>query len=422
MTSPQSSSTHISALHGWRSVAFHSTVFLLSCAIVIARRPDAVLHAQFYAEDGSIWFADAYNYGWWRVLFSPYEGYLHVVPRAAGAIAVLFPIACAPLIENLIAIAIQAIPVNVLVSSRSKPWGSFRFRALLASVYLFLPNTREMFATVTESQWFLALIALLLLVALPPRSRAARAFDIVTFALCGLTGPFCIALFPIALLLLSNNRQDFWRRSMATVLFLGCIAQTLSLLLHPSGRHHPILGATPEWFVRILSGQIYLGTLLGGNGLSLQLSVSMLASIAVVGTMILVLCALFTHAAMRSLLFLSCLLLIAALVSPITFPTPDTTAWKMLAGSPGARYWFFPSLAFAWSIVYAACSSARVYRVATICLLVIMSVGFVRDFRYPAFSDLTYPQYVKRMATVQPGTIVTIPVNPTGWSMWLIKR
>ena len=39
-------------------------LFLLACAVIVSRRPEAIFHAQFYAEDGHVWFADAYNLGW----------------------------------------------------------------------------------------------------------------------------------------------------------------------------------------------------------------------------------------------------------------------------------------------------------------------------------------------------------------------
>ena len=38
-------------------------MFLLGVLLVILRRPDAVTYPQFWAEDGSSWFADAYNSG-----------------------------------------------------------------------------------------------------------------------------------------------------------------------------------------------------------------------------------------------------------------------------------------------------------------------------------------------------------------------
>jgi hypothetical protein len=412
MTRSHSSSTRIPALDGWRGVA----IFLFAFAVIVARRPDAVFNAQFFAEDGRNWFADAYNYGWWRVLFKPYEGYLHIVPRLAAALALLVPTVRAALVENLTAIAIQAIPVNLMLSSRSAPWGSLRFRALLAALYLFLPNTREMVGTVAESQWFLALIALLVLVALPPQSRMVRAFDLSALVLCSLTGPFCIFLFPIAAFLMWRTAR--WQPS--AVLFIGCITQALSLFLHFPSRLHPTLGANLEGFVRILAGQVYLGTLLGGNGLSLLLSAHTLAWIAVIGILVMVLCASSAPAPMRALLLLSCLLFIAGLARPTAIPPPGMTAWHLMMGVSGIRYWFFPTLVFAWSIAYCAQSTVFFVRTIAVCLFVLMPVGLVRDFRYPALGDLT-SQYV-RLAEAPAGTAIVLPINPSGWNMRLIKR
>jgi len=421
MTRPQASSARIPALDGWCGVALPIAVFLFACAVVIARRPDAIFHAQFFAEDGHVWFADAYNLGWWAALFRPQVGYFQTLPRLGAALALLVPFSFAPLVLNLIAITIQAIPVSVLLSSRSAPWGSFRFRTLLAALYLFLPNQRELVGIVTNSQWILAIVALLLLVALPPRSWAARTFDLVVYVLCGLTGPFCIFLFPIAVFVLWGRWRESWPRVTLGVLLLGCMTQGLSLLLHSTARPHSVLGANPEWFARLLAGDVYLGTLLGGNIFSLRLSAETLGCIAVVGTLVLIRCALDAPVAMRCLLVFSCLLFAAALANPTTVSAPGTTAWKTLAECEGARYWFFLSLAFAWSLAYCARSSARVVRDAAIGLLVLMAVGFVRDFRYRPFEDLS-GQYAERLAQTPTGTTVTLPINPSGWNMRLVKH
>src|SRR5277367_3476945 len=133
------------------AILWHFVVFFASCCVVVLRRPDMILHAQFYAEDGAIWFATAYNYGWWRVVFSPYEGYLHLLPRLTAGLALLVPMVYAPLVENLVAIAIQALPVSLLLSPRMERWGTLRLRMILALVYLALPNTQEMPGTISES-------------------------------------------------------------------------------------------------------------------------------------------------------------------------------------------------------------------------------------------------------------------------------
>jgi hypothetical protein len=276
-------------------------------------------------------------------------------------------------------------------------------------------------SVVTNSQWILALVALVLLVALPPRSWIARAFDLAVFVLCSLTGPFCIFLLPVAFVLWWGRRQEFWPRVTFAILFFGCVTQICTLLLNSAARPHPVLGASLEWFARLLAGDIYLGTILGGNIFSLRLSTEMIACLAILGTVVLFVSAASAPIGMRCLLLFSALLFAAALVSPTTAPPPGATAWRMLAGVEGARYWFFPGLAFAWSLAYCTRSSARLVRGTAIGLLVLMTVGFVRDFRYPAFVDLS-GGYAERLAQTPPGATLTVPINPSGWDMRLVKH
>src|SRR5438552_16115464 len=42
---------------------FHVVILIAAFLIVFSRRPDAILNAQFFAEDGPRWYADAYQFG-----------------------------------------------------------------------------------------------------------------------------------------------------------------------------------------------------------------------------------------------------------------------------------------------------------------------------------------------------------------------
>jgi hypothetical protein len=158
---------------------------------VISRQPGALLHPQFYAEDGTVWFAEAYNKGWLHSLWIPYTGYFQTLPRLAAGFALFWPLPLAPLAMNLVGFVIQLLPVPVLLSSRLRTWGNLMFRSTLAAAYLVLPNSREVNVVVTEAQWHLALVAILLLLARQPRTKFAAVFDAAVFVLCGVTGPFC---------------------------------------------------------------------------------------------------------------------------------------------------------------------------------------------------------------------------------------
>src|SRR4051812_48196183 len=79
-------------------------VFLFFTAIVVSRRPDVVFHAQFWAEDGKIWYADAFNLGVIQPFLHPAAGYFDTFPRLAALAGLLLPLGMVPLMFNCIAV------------------------------------------------------------------------------------------------------------------------------------------------------------------------------------------------------------------------------------------------------------------------------------------------------------------------------
>ena len=403
----------------------HGAVFLLAIFVLVSRRPDALYRAQFFAEDGHVWFADAYNLGWWNALVRAQDGYFQTFPRLAAALALLTPLALAPLVLNLAAAAIQALPVNLLLSARSSRWGSLGFRAFLAASYLALPNCSEILINVTNSQWLLALCSFLLLVSQPPTGALQHGLDIAILALCGITGPFCFFLLPIAAFM-AWKRRERWRW-ITTGVFLtsACVQAWALLLINRAGRSHSTLGANPVLFARILAGQVYLGTILGGNSLAGNFHprvFGVLLCAAIVGTFLLAVVFAQSGLEMRLFLILTGVLFLASLISPVAYPLPGQSRWDVLAEVPGIRYWFFPTLACAWSLLWAVRSRIEILRAVSVILLCAMCLGVVRDWRQPALRDLHFVETARRFDAVHSGTVMVFPENPPGWDMRLVKH
>jgi len=410
-------------LNAWQQGA----IFLLACVIVISRRPDAVFHPQFFAEDGHIWFADAYNYGCWTALFRTQDGYLQTLPRLGASLALLVPFSLVPLTLNLIAIVIQALPASLLLLGRSSPWGSLRDRVLLAGIYLALPNSYEISFGITESQWPLALCAFLLLAATSPPGIFARIVDLVILLLCALTGPFCVLLFPIALVL-AWKRRDRWHVIQAVILAACCCVQAWELLvINPTARSHyaSALGATPALFINMLAGNVYLGTVIGANGLAAHGNPALFVLslvIAAIGSFLVAACFLKAPLELKLFLLFSFALLAASAISPNTGVPTAESAWLKLADSSGTRYWFFSTIAFAWTIVWCFRSRSAPLKFVSTPLLVLMSLGILRDWRHPTFTETHFADSVKQFESAAHGTVVTIPEFPEGWTVKLVKH
>ena len=401
-------------------------VFFAACAIVITRRPDALFHAQFWAEDGIVFFSQAYNLGWWQPLFRTHVGYFHTLPRLTAALALLVPLAYAPLVCNLIALAAQALPVTLLLSARSREWGRLSTRAAMAAIYLALPTCPEIGAILTDAQWALALTAFFVLVATPPSSKLHSLCDVLILMLCGLTGPFCILLFPIALYLAWRRRQVRSQRLYAVLIALSCLVQAYSLFFkNTTERSSEGLGATPMLFIRMLAGDIYLGALIGPTTLAMKPGSGFalfLILVAVCGTALIVLVLRKAPLPFVLMAAFACMSLAASIISPTTVPQPGISKWELIARAAAVRYWFFPSLVFLWSLILGLRTGARPVKAVSALFLVVLSFGIVLRWQRPPFTDTHFPDLARHFETLPAGTVEQFPENPDGWSFRLVKR
>jgi hypothetical protein len=418
LTRPENPQIKLSSWH-------HIAIFVFACITIVSRQPDALFHAQFWAEDGHVWFADAYNLGWWQSLFRVFEGYVEIFPRLGAALALLVPLRSAPLVLNVLAICVRAIPVSLLISSRSAIWGTLGHRALLAAIYLGLPNTGELNSTITNSQWFLAFSTFLILVAVKPRNRLERWFDFSILILCAFSGPFCIFLLPIAAFLVWRFRGRAYRIETA-IIALGCIVQMWYLLGGGySSRIHNSLGASLSSLVKLLASELYIGTLLGPNNLAANAGAGLIfvfSVLAISGLSFTIFCLLRSHRAHRLFFAFSALVLATALNAPLLGGTTNMGAWAAMTMGAGTRYWFFPCLWLAWSLLMSLKSGTRSIRGVSAVLLCILYLGMLLRWRITALPDTNFAENAAKFERAPVGTEMTIPVNPPGWNLRLIKH
>ncbi len=206
--------------------------FMVFCLVMIAlvsRCPSLETHAQFYAEDGTIWFAQAYNGGWLHSLTLPDGGYLNTLQRLGAGLALLVPLRWAPLVMVVVGMLIQSLPVTILLSPRLCRWAGLPTRMLMAALYVAIPNAREIHVFLTNAQWHLAFAAVLLAFAASPRTWRGRLFDGVFFSSPAFSGPFCILLAPLVLLFWWLRRQP-WSLAVFSVMSIGAFTQIVVLL------------------------------------------------------------------------------------------------------------------------------------------------------------------------------------------------
>lgn len=415
---------------GWATILFHGTVFVSGFLIIFSRRPDAILNAQFWAEDGQRWYADAYHFGL-RCLLMPDElgGYFHTASRLCGLMALVVPFSLAPLVMNLCAIVIQILPASFFLSSRFSNIGLAK-RLLMAFVYFGLPNSYEVNANATTVQWHLALLAFLVLIARPAKGWKWRLFDSVALVLISLDSPVGVLLVLVAAAIWWM-RKDRWSLASLASILPGAAVQA-SVILFSHARPQAPNGATFHRFVAILGGQMFLEPLVG-NITVLHMAFRHFPNYVfereilalVIGGALLIYALRYAPVELKLLILFAMAVLSLSLARPIPGILPQPQ-WELLSfPGHGNRYFFLPSIAFLAALAWIACSASKAPRRIAQFVLLLLPLGIVRDWRYPSFADLHFQEYASKFEAAPPGTKMVIPINPVNaahWTMELTKH
>jgi hypothetical protein len=406
-----------------RRLAF-GTLFLAALALaLVARRPDALAHPQFYAEDGASWFADAYNLPPARALLSPLAGYYTFFQRAMAFLVAPLGIDRAPAAFAVIGFGMQLLPAAYFISSRMRPVvQSDSARLGLAALYVMIP-ARELGGNLTNTQWDLMILAFLVIFAAPPVGWSGRVFDLGALVLSGLTGPYALFLLPIAAIRW-RARLTKWR-SLQIAVLAGCCAVQLGIIaylhLHGSSRTSHGLGGSAGDVAIIIVNQVLAAV----SPIGLTAQTQVLAFTLAIGiVLILVMAATRGPDALRWFTILAACLAISGMASPYD-AKPTKALWLELMGGGGARYFYALILALAFSLTWLAFhTSRRAVATPTKCLLAGLCLLTVGQWQFTAYSSPgTHPvQYGKVLGKAPEGATVTIPINPKGWTMTLVKR
>lgn len=202
-------------------------------ALIVFRMPNAIVYGRFWAEEGSIFFANAWHLSWSEALLAVHTGYLNLTANAATLLASCFPLTHAPLVTAAISLLVHLIPPSLILTSRT-PWTQRRWTAIAALLALALPPAaEETWLNSINSQHHLA-IAVGIILALDSERTRVRFFHYAVLLLAALSAPAAWFLSPLLVLRALQERSP--ERAVQTMLFLGGIAIELAFFFQPSER------------------------------------------------------------------------------------------------------------------------------------------------------------------------------------------
>ncbi|MEH2198985.1 hypothetical protein [Nostoc sp.] len=423
----------------WRLLYVHVMMLIVAFILIISRRPDAILNPQFWAEDGTVFYAQAYNNGILNTLFSPYAGYLDTVARLTAAFSMLFSLKSAPLVFNLIAIIIQILPVTFLISSRfSKLIPNINYRVCISFLYLALPGCYEVHANITNTQWRVALLIFMGIIAQSSQALV-NLFDIIMIFIGGLTGPFSILIIPIIVFLIFSKKIS--NKKISDLFYLKfvvliCTALTQFIILNSNQIGQARLNKVGSNFLsfndvkkilEILTNHVFSISIFGTNITNYFISALPNFLYNILNIIILVTgLGASLYLLLKSPLELKLFIIFAAMIpfTAIALEFPNITVFE--AVSVGERYWFNLILAFSlgtiWLCYKAYSQKNHIAKIFAVTILAAMSIGIVTDWKHPGFTDFKFAKYADQFLELSTGHEMIIPTNPEPWTIKLIKH
>jgi len=391
-------------------------ITLLVCAaILVARRPGHLRNPQLWAEEGKIWFADAYTLGPAALLRS-FGGYLNTTQRVGAALAQWADPASVPAI-----FVAAAFLLTLYVAARTQ---SERFplppHVGYALAVVLIPDTFEVLLFLNNIDRITAAGLVLVLISRDARRWWEGAHDGAAAVLFGLTGPYSIVFAPL-----------FWwrairRRTRASVgvavLVSACgLVQGTLIVLHEKGKladTGPVAmgyGNVEPRKLLAVPGMRITGSLLVGARVPADYS---LAAETALGIAVL---AAVAYLALRSgrarvervWLGIAFGLVLASALYRCRLVLPD-----LCHAGYGSRYFYFPQLMVLWLLIACAVEARRWKSWGATALILWMLVVNVPRLRESALQDFRWKEYAAR---IRAGEAVEIPLNPGGVEPWILR-
>lgn len=217
---------------------------LAVAALLAIRYPSVVATPRFLAEEGDIFFANAWFLHGAEALWAnltPRLGYLNFYPIFVTWLAAkLVPLEIAPSFV-LIAIAlVQGAGLALVLAGPRRDLASPLQRAAAAGVLLYFPyynGLSETWLSVMNAPVHFGVVALLLLLSDEPReSRAGRLAGRALLGFGAATGPYTLLLLPLFALKWLHTREPEVRRRTLLMAAVAIVQLTIALSAFAAGR------------------------------------------------------------------------------------------------------------------------------------------------------------------------------------------
>lgn len=385
-------------------------IFLIILIALLARRYDAFINPQLFAEDGNVYFIQFEQYGI-KSLLIPYGGYLHFVPRLVVAFWGILKVnyfylpACYSFSEFVITFFIAVSIWN------SGEYLGIKHRMLYAVSFLLLPIASDIFMNLTNINWITSLYLINFLFARPDYKN--KYLNLAVLFIISLSGPFSTLLIPVILAALFFERKNLSIGKMAPLLFmlLGGIIQLIYIAFIDTGFYRGV-SAPPEQYhlLKLITNNIreyfFLSQIKWLSG-----TVILFISFVI----FLFLLYVFIRGYIKINNKRKYMLLWYAIITLISFIKAYWPNESQILGIYNARYYFIPFTCIAWLMILSFDKEITlIYSVGYFALFLILS-KHIRMI-------LPDKHWKTEIAEYYQGKREVIDINPKGFEFTMPKR
>ncbi len=405
--------------------------------MIYLREPLFFLTPRLWAEEGTRYYSYAYHYSlvglWYMGIRNVQRGYFALWPNIASTIAAnLVSVEYAPLVTTLMAFFIQLIPLWLIIYSDASFWATPLRKVTGVSIYLLTPLSGEIWLNTINSQFYLALVTILILIEPDENGQSKKWSYRLLLGTAGLTGPVSSMLVPVYAVSAWLIKE---RERLIQTIILGICAIVQSSLLTIYSTSDQSIG------MRLMDRRLYLlifsvwtqsiGLLLGGMDWMRKLaswviveyeSRNIVIAIVWIGLAILAII-LFWWLSVQLLvrermIFLGSYILVLGLsyVGSLTGNKLD-----LIIPGNSARYFWIPNIVIGFllmaNIFNPISNKFRVW-FCTIMLLIILLRGSM-IYRTTLIANRNWPQWRTEVALWRTDPEHKIKIWPPGWEITL---
>jgi len=209
--------------------------FFLILFLIFYRSPYIFIHGRFLAEEGSIYFANAFKSNFINTIFfiDFLSGYLNFWANLSSFLASIVPIKYAPLVTVYLSLIPKLLIFFFILDKKLFCFTSYLEKLLACCVVLFSSAmVPEIWANTINSQVYLAILTVVIFF-IKNQKENLSVLQLVLVSMAGLTGIYSCAIFPIFFLkfIKFKIKQDFYN---FLILFIITLIQLLIIFFSKS--------------------------------------------------------------------------------------------------------------------------------------------------------------------------------------------